>query len=262
MRPSGHSGFGPLQAVFAAALLDPAAPTPAGLAAEPAAAPQKRFAVYRNNVVHGLVSALQTRFPVVEAIVGAEFFAAMAHAYVAGHPPRSKLMMHYGEDFPDFIARFAPAAALPYLPDVARLEAARTRACHAADATPVAAQALAGLPADVLPALRLTLHPSVQVVSSPHPIVTIWAMNTGALPLAPIGMEAPEDALIARPALTVEVRLLPPGGAGFVRALAAGATLADAAARSDHSDFDLARTLATLLAAGAIAGLHHGSSPS
>ncbi len=70
------------EALFAAALLDAKRPIPQGITAPNAAVPTRRFAVHRNNVVAGLVKALQTRFPAVEKIVGEEFFAAMARAFV------------------------------------------------------------------------------------------------------------------------------------------------------------------------------------
>jgi len=56
----------------------------------------RRFAVYRNNLAVGLVSALATRFPVVKRLVGDEFFRAMAHADASVDLPRPPLMMYYG----------------------------------------------------------------------------------------------------------------------------------------------------------------------
>ncbi len=46
----------------------------------PTAAPalNRRFAVYRNNVAASLIEAMVQRFPAVCAIVGDEFFRAMA----------------------------------------------------------------------------------------------------------------------------------------------------------------------------------------
>jgi hypothetical protein len=107
---------------------------PHGVTAHTGAPHARRFAVYRNNVVTGLIRTMKTRFPATERAVGDEFFAAMAHAFVTAHPPRSPILMTYGDDFPAFIAGFPPAADVPYLADVARIEAARTRAYHAADA--------------------------------------------------------------------------------------------------------------------------------
>jgi hypothetical protein len=82
----------PFETSFAGALLDAEQPVPHGITAYNAAIPARRFAVHRNNVVAGWVKALKSRFPVVEKIVGEEFFAAMARAYVVEPPPRSPLL--------------------------------------------------------------------------------------------------------------------------------------------------------------------------
>jgi hypothetical protein len=240
------------QQQFAAALLDPQAPVPSMLTAHSARPPVRRFAVYRNNVVVGLVNALRARFPATEKIVGEEFFFAMARVFVSAHPPRSKILSEYGDDFAAFIADFGPAAELAYLADVARLEAARTRAYHAADAQPLPLEAIAGFDPQRLAALRLLLHPSLQIVRSPHPVVTIWAMNAGERELAAIDPSVAEDALVVRPHMQVLVRQLPPGGVAFLSALAAGSALAAAAAAAsdDTPGFDLAGNLAGMFAAG------------
>lgn len=239
---------------FAAALLDPDAPIPPMLVAHTGRTPVRRFAVYRNNVVVGLVNALRARFPATEKIVGEEFFFAMARVFVTAHPPRSKILSDYGEDFPGFIAAFEPVAELGYLADVAGLEAARTRAYHAADAQPLSPEAIAGLDPQRLAALRLTLHPSLQIVRSRYPAVTIWAMNSDERELAAIDPDVAEDALIVRPHMQVLVRQLPPGGAAFLAALATGKTLeaAATAASGDAAEFDLTANLAGMFAAGAV----------
>jgi hypothetical protein len=223
--------------------------------------PVRRFGVYRNNVVASLVNALKLRFPAIARIVGDDFFAGMARLFVTAHPPRSPLLMQYGDDFADFIAGFAPAAELPYLPDVARLEAARTRAYHAADVTPLDPADIATLPPETLGALRIWLHPSVEIVRSAFPVVTIWAMNSGEAELMPIDDWRGQDALIARPALDVELRALPAGGAAFLLALSRNETLEQAAmlALADSDQFDLAANLAGLFGAGLAVAINPSS---
>jgi hypothetical protein len=240
------------EASFAGALRDAAAPIPAAVAAPDGQTAARRFAVHRNNVVAGLVNALRSRFPATERIVGAEFFAVMARCFVVEKPPHTPLLAAYGDEFPAFIAAFAPARELPYLADVARLEAARTRAYHAADTVPADARTFAALDADAVGALRIAMHPSAEIVRSSHPIVTIWAMNFGERPLAAIEDWGGEDALVVRPHLDVEVRLLPPGGAAFLLALASGRPLAEAAeaALAAHARFDLAGNLAGIIGWG------------
>jgi len=246
--------FEETQQNFVAALLDPERPVPDALTSHTARVPEKRFAVYRNNVVTGLTDALASRFPATQRIVGEEFFRAMARLYVTAEPPRSPLLMIYGDTFPDFIARFEPAAEIEYLTDVARIEAARTRAYHAADAVPLDAGSLLDIDESSLGGLRFVPHPSAEIVRSAHPIVTIWAMNAGELPLDAIEDWRGEDALIARPALDVQVRRLPPGGAVFLLSLFSGAPLAAAAAAAlDESwEFDLSANLAGVISSGAV----------
>jgi hypothetical protein len=244
----------PFEISFARALRDPAQPIPCGITAPNAAIPTRRFAVYRNNVVAGLVKALKSRFPAVEKIVGEEFFAAMARAFVRERPPSSPLLATYGDEFAAFITAFEPARELTYLADVARLEAARTRAYHAADATPVGAVEFAALDASAVGSIRVDLHPSAEIVRSPHPMVTIWAMNSGERELASIDNWHGEDALVVRPYLDVEVRLLPSGGAAFLLALARARPLGEAAAAAlaDHPEFDLTCNLAGLIDSGLV----------
>ena len=237
---------------FARALLDPALPPPPGLVSWNGSDPHQRFAVYRNNVVVSLVDALAVRFPVVLALVGEEFFRAMARVFVGSHPPRSPLMAEYGEAFPAFIAGFAPAAELPYLADVAALEAARTRAYHAADAAALEPSDLVGIAPEALPGLVVEPHPSVQIIVSRFAVFSLWAAHQGKLDIGEVDPSAPEDALIVRPKLDVEVSRLPPGAADFLRHLAAGERLGEAAARAADAcpAFDVAGAFTLLLATG------------
>lgn len=246
-----------LQGAFADALLDPQRPTPTGVV-DPEGAPcARRFGVYRNNVTVGLSGALAETFPAVRRLVGDDFFRAMAIAYARAEPPRSPVMAVYGAGFADFVARFEPAMGLPYLADVARIEQAWVEAYHAADAAPLDPAAFIGLAPEALPHLRLRLHPSLRIVRSAHAALTIWRCNTedaGTEPVEDAGR--PEDALILRPDAEVEVRAMPPGGATFVHALAAGDTVVEAlgAALQAAPDFDLAAHLAGLMEMGAITG--------
>src|SRR5260370_34243568 len=130
------------------------------MSADNGGVPARRFGVYRKNVLVGLWKLLKSRFPVVEKTVGEVFFAAMARVFVKKQPPRSPLLATYGDDFPAFIAAFEPARGLPYLADVARLEATRTRSYHAADATPLGAEHFAALDSQAVGAIRVAMHPS------------------------------------------------------------------------------------------------------
>ncbi|MDX1431468.1 MAG: DNA-binding domain-containing protein [Gammaproteobacteria bacterium] len=242
------------QAAFAAALLDPERPPPPELVAWNGSDPAARFAVYRNNVVTSLITALEETFPVTRALVGEEFFAAMAKEFVRASPPATPVLAAWGHDLPAFIEGFAPARGVPYLADVARLEALRVRAYHAADAQALARGELEALLADPdrLPGMRVELLPSAAWLASEFAVVSLWAAHQASrAELAGVDPFAAEEALVVRPELAVEVHRLPPGGADFVALLAGGAALADAAAAAAarHGAFDLSGVLAIMIRA-------------
>lgn len=237
------------QQEFARALLDPAAPVPVGVVDPEGRPAPKRFAVYRNNVTVSLVEALAVAFPVVEKIVGSEFFAALAREYVRVEPPASPLLMFYGSTFPGFLSQFDPVAHLTYLPDVASLEQMRRQAYHAADVPALAPDFLAAIAPEALGDLRVSLHPAAQLLRSDHPVLSIWEWNMAdehALDSALV--ENGEHVLVTRPDLDVEMRLLPPGGSNFLGALQAGQSLNEAASAGAASEgFDLTENITGLL---------------
>jgi hypothetical protein len=247
-------GEAEFQSAFARAVLDADAAVPRPLVRKAGGTPSRRFGVYRNNVYASLIDALANRFPMAARLVGDEFFRAMARDYVEREPPHSPVLLGYGERFADFVAGFPPAAPVPYLADVMRLEWAWHAAYHAADAEPLPLEALSAAAWGAAEA-RLALHPSLHVVCSPYPVITIWqlAARRGENEPAPLPADG-EDALVVRPKLEVEVRRLPEGGATFVLALKDGASLQGAAAHAmdDAPAFDLAANLAGLMGSGAI----------
>lgn len=251
--------FATSQDDFAHALLHPAQPVPAGITTARGTADAARFAVYRNNVFVGLTRALAQRFPVTARLVGAEFFTAMARVYAQDHKPVSPVIIDYGDDFPAFIAGFEPAAEIVYLADVARLEAAWTRAYHAADAAPLALAALGTVPQEALLHLRLRPHPSAALVHSGHPVGTIWAAHQDAA-VVPVAHWQAETVLVLRPEMAVNVHILPPQDAIFAQALFAGAALGEAAeaALAREPGFDIGAASVGLLALGAFAGISQG----
>ena len=239
------------QTAFAQALLDPERDCPSGLTTWNGSDPVMRFAVYRNNVMLSLIDALADTFPVTQELVGEEFFRVMAKHFVQAQPPRSRLLAFYGDSFADFVDSFAPAAPVPYLADVARLEMCRVRAYHAADVPPLDPDALGVALADPqqLLTLRLVLHPSVHLIRSPFAIFSLWAAHQGALCISTVDPSVAQAALVFRNGLDVDTLELSAGVGLFVRAVQMGETLVDAAGAtgSGNHEFDLADTVAKLI---------------
>ena len=167
-------------------------------------------------------------------------------------------MMFYGAEMPEFLADFEPAQHLGYLPDVARLELAMRASYHAADATPIAPDALQSLPADRLMSARIGLAPAARLIRSPWPIHAIWRANMVAD--APKPTMRAEDALITRAEFDPTITALPPGGGAFVAALMSDATFGDAldAATAEAETFDLTPVLGALLSGAALISIKEG----
>ncbi len=240
-----------MQVEFGKALLDPEMPVPNGVVGPHGRPAGRRYNVYRNNVVVSLTEALAAAFPVVRALVGEEFFTAMAGVFVRQHPPTSPLMIYYGEAFADFLAGFPPAHQVAYLPDMARLEYARRESYHSADATPCPASKLALLEAEGVETRHLHLHPSLRIVRSNYPIFSIWRFNSTD-DRSPIPQQ-PETIMISRPASQLSMRTIPESAAMFLHALQTQPLGAAVEATSTkHQDFDLTANLGEMLRSGLI----------
>jgi len=245
----------PNQTLFRTALLDASHPVPAGLSDGRNHPAGRRFSVYRNNVAHSLTEALHTGFPVIAKLLGPQSFDGIAGLYLRAHPPGSPLMMHFGQEFPDFLTGFEPLKHLGFLGDVARLELALRASYHAADSVAIDPAQLQTVPTDALMRALLVLAPSVRLIRSDWPVFDIWRYNTESGAPKPQAMA--QDVLITRPEFDPAPHLLPAGGAAWIEALLHRhdfETAHDLALQS-HSGFDLAAALGLLISGGAITKL-------
>jgi len=205
---------------------------------------------------------LAAHFPVIRRLVGDESFDAIACRHIIGEPAGSSGLLPYAESFPRFVRSLGTAASIEYLADIAELELACVRASHAPDVAPIEVDAFS-LPPACHDRLRLAFHPSVSLLASRFPIVSIWEANQTDEEQGHIERWSAEAALVARPARDVEVCRLPRGGHAFLSALKGGATMAEAVetARAATQQFDIAANLAILARASIIVGRHGGMLP-
>lgn len=218
------------QRAFSAALSDRtrSAPAQALFALDPAIA-ARRLALYRANVVSAVHRALAGTYPVLEQIVGADFFAGMARQYWKETPSSCGDLGEYGAQLGEFIARFAPAAELPYLADVARLEWSVHCASRAADAPRLAADRLQQVDARDQGRLCFRFLPGTALLSSQHPIGRIWQIHQPEFAgQFSVDLALGEQVVVARNAFEVGVRVLGAGAFALYRAFAAGHALIDA----------------------------------
>lgn len=240
---------------FAQALLatiDAVSPALATLAAQPA------FAIYRNTVVKGCIDALQANYSAINRLVGEEWLRAAAAIYVRDALPEQPMLLHYGADFANFLARFEPAADFPYLPDVARLDRFWTEVHAATSEDKLIPGALMQLATRNFSRARLQPHAATRWAwFDAAPIYTIWSRNrSDDVVDGDIDWQA-EGALLTRPLDAVQWRALNRAGCAFLDVCAARGTVADAAeaALEAQADADLGQLMASLLEAGAFSQL-------
>lgn len=203
-----------------------------------AAVERARLSVHRNTFIATLVEALVASFPICAALVGGDCLRAGARAFVLADPPRSPVVAEYADRFPAFVAAWPPLAEMPFVADVARVEALRLRAFDAADAMPLAADAFAPLVADpsALARTGVALHPAAQWLRAATPAFDLWfahqASPLDAVDLHGVDLSRAQDVLVTRPVYEPAVHLLPPGGATFLDALRDGSCLAGAMAEA------------------------------
>jgi len=170
------------------------------------------------------------------------------------------VLLDYGATFPQFPRGIGQGAAANYLADLAEIESARTRAYHAADAALLSREAFNAVSPNDWPELRIILHPSVVLLKSDFPVVSIWQANLYANDNT-LDVWKPECALIARPHLEVDVRIISAGVCEFIVSLADGQTVGVAiASASKAPDFDLAECFNVLVSANIVIGLERCSS--
>ena len=215
----------------------------------------ERLDIYRNTFLSSLTGALRISYPAVHRLVGEEFFEAAAQCFIEAYPPQGAYLNAYGAGFGDFLAQFPPAASLPYLADVARLEWAVNCALHAEESTALdqeRLEAVANFPPD---RLVLIPHPSVSLLRLDHAAEAIWravlAEDDDGLSNIDI-LAGPEWLLIERTANGVEVLRVGEDEWRFAGTLYAGETLEKAL--DIVLDADMVSVLARHLAAGRFIG--------
>jgi hypothetical protein len=240
-----------LQDAFGRAIWQGAAEAVAGAIRDDGIAPGARVALYRHHVFTTLTATLAWAYPVVVRLVDERFFAYASDRYVRAHPPAGPCLAEYGASLAEFLAAFPPCRALPYLPDVARLEWAMHRALHAPDAAPLDPALLRAVPAEAAPGLRFHLDPSLSLVRSPWPIDRIWRANQpGADPADRVDLGAGGARLeVRRLGDDVVFRALDAPTFVFRQALSAGQEIETAAevALAEHPGFDLTAAIQDLL---------------
>ncbi len=272
--PPADVALAELQRTMIAALLTPSTDpgaTPDATPARQAAAsliradglePAQRLAVYANTVRVNFRAALASTYPVLERLVGAEYFATLVDRYGQEHPSLSGDLNRAGDSLAQFLDQLHGADEYAYLPHVARFEWACQEALLAAPHPPLDLAALAAVPSAEYENLQFLLHPSLRLFDSPYPVRAIWQANLDPdVEPPPIDLGAGGERLaILRPALDLSFLPLGAGEAACLGTLAAGEPLGAALeAGAGDPDFDAGAALPRFAATGVLVGFRSAS---
>lgn len=204
-----------------------------------------------------LLDTLIRRFPAVSRLAGPEAFRAAATSYVQGEARKASFHAEFGENFCDYLDDCREAAGLPWLPDLARLEWLRWSAWRAPDCPSLTGKNLCAVPAQLAPALLIEPHPSLGIIASNYPVVSVWESHGADAESRRASLRrGSEEAMIVRVGRSVRVLRTPPGAYQFIDKVRKGATVAVAldAAAEWNPQFDMEHTLKWFSWSGAIAG--------
>ncbi|AEV39288.1 hypothetical protein PSE_4786 [Pseudovibrio sp. FO-BEG1] len=243
--------------MFSDGLMNPAVPVPDGVVGRDGNPSEKRYGVYRNNVMASLIDAMAANFPAVHELVGRDYFRALAAEFIRKSPPEQPVLSEFGGKFSEFIGAFPPLADYPYLKDVAEMEWAWLRVYHGADASPLAPDALTKIDPAKLGDAVFTPIPAHKLIYSRFPLSEIWKQNRSEN-VEGVTPEADQAILICRPDMDVTLTGLAQDVAAFADLLFFGKTLGEAAdvVSSSFKLFDLSQALGCLLSARVFASVH------
>ncbi len=137
-------------------------------------APEQLLQLYRNNFYISLTEYLQACYPVALALVGEEFFAQLAKAFIRLQPLEEASLERYGSRFPAFVAACEQARQVPYLADIVQLEWLLETAKACTDQAPFPFEALSRLTPEQQSLLAFDLADGIGLIESDFPIFSIW----------------------------------------------------------------------------------------
>ena len=190
--------------------------------------PVTNLAVYRNNTEWQFRNALSLSFPVLNRRVGDDYFRQLARLYREKFPSRSGDLQWVGRHFAAFLDEHLREGNYAWLADLARLEWARELAAIADMHPAVGAECLSRFAPEELDQLVFVLQPSLQLVSSPYPVHSVWLANQQEI-ASPVDQSiGSEQVMVLSRDDHVEVARLSPPLFSYLCAIAGGQTLGEA----------------------------------
>lgn len=193
---------------------------------------QRGLEIYVNAYQARLFDTLADAYPTTQALMGPEAFEAVVQSYITQHPPTTRSLRWYGDQFAAHVAASGTLAQA----ELARLDWALRRAFDGPDAPVLDAAALAQVTPQAWATLRLTPVPTAELQGFCCNTVAVWQALNDELPPPPWQCADGEVVwLIWRKGLQPHFRSLSALEAVLLRRMMAGDTFAEACAAAQAS---------------------------
>jgi len=192
----------------------------------------RRLEIYSHAYRARLVETLETDYPGLGALAGAERFEHLAQEYVRAHPSSHRNLRWYGGALPAFLAKAVPSRRVRALAEMAAFEWQLGLAFDAADATPLTIDDIAQVPTTEWAGMRFAPHPSVRRLALRYNVPGLRAAAEGDRPLPPLTRAKSAVAwLVWRQNLVIRYRSLAKDEARALDALLRGADFGEICAQ-------------------------------
>jgi hypothetical protein len=169
----------------------------------------RRLAIYYDAYRLRLLEALDSNYPVLHAWMGDDEFEKLGLAYLEAHPSTHFSIRYFGHRLCEYLASAETYRDKPYLGEMAALEWAMSEAFDAPDSPGVDLDAMATIPPEAWPEMRLALHASVHRLDLRWNVPAVWkAIKEDQAPEEPSASEWPQPWLVWRQDLKIFFRSL------------------------------------------------------
>ncbi|MCA9690346.1 MAG: putative DNA-binding domain-containing protein [Myxococcales bacterium] len=147
-----------------------------------------RVDVYADSYYWRLHGVLETQFPTVAWLLGAVAFRNLTTDYVLARPSTAPDIGRFGAGFVPYLETHDVGQAAPHVVAIARVEWTIVEVLDARDEPPLEPTALAELPVDAWPTLRLVPARTTRLLASPwsYPAIARLCREGGAVADAPL----------------------------------------------------------------------------
>lgn len=223
-----------------------------------------RIAIYRNGLEAIWSQTLANAYPVMQKLVGADFFDLLSRDYGQQFPSLSGDLHDFGGDFPQFLKQSKTLTDYPYFSAVAELEWQIHRAYYAADAHCLGLAEFLSTVGDAAQESQLVFHSAATLHMSPWASAAVWrAHQSEEVAMLEVPLDTASFAAISRREWQVELQFISEASYCALITLQEGKDLAQALekAMSIDASFDVAGELQTWFSFGIFSGFRCKKNP-